>query len=253
MADKTDWRADLVTSLASDWTSPWTGVTHLAGSPAAKVTPGRDAARRPLSFVSPSPEALAISLANRAAADATVLRRVVEETAPARHGESWSVDDGDLTQLFDFFEACFVAVTFSFQSIEAFANRVIDVEVKNPFEWTREGTPVAMGSSALQRQVTTETKLAVILPRLLGVPSPKGRAPWEGFRRLKTVRDAVVHIKGDDAYPRNRPNAQSLFHRLLVDGVGHHPRAAVKMIAWFYGNREKPDWLSEAENLVTPV
>jgi len=107
---KTDWRADTVTSLASDWTSPWTGTTHLAGARVAKVTPGRDAVGRPFSFVSPSPEALAISVAHKAAVEAGLALRDVVARPPRRAGEAWEVDGDDLVRLFDYFEASFVVV-----------------------------------------------------------------------------------------------------------------------------------------------
>lgn len=243
MTDQVDWRAEVVTTLAADWISPWTGTTHPAGARVAKVTVGPDAQGQPLAFASPSPEAMSLNLAIEAAKRSRDLRRTVIVDPLSRGSDSTSVRDEDLTALYDYLEACCVTVTFAFQALEAFANREIDTAVTGTHELLRDGERFALTSGELQRRLSTDEKLETLLPELLNTRSPNGRAPWFGYRALKRERDAIVHLKADDAYPRGRPDRQSIFHRFFSDGVAHHPAHAIRMIEWFYADRPSPSWL----------
>lgn len=245
MTEEIDWRADVVSTVAEDWVSPFTGITHTAGAMVAKVTIGRDARRRPLGFLYPSPEAMSLDLAIESARRSRDLRKTVVVLDPLRPGEPWTVRDEDLTALYDYLEACFVTVTFAFQALEAFANREIETAVPGAHEVVRKDRPVALTSSELQLQLSTDEKLGTLLPSLLHVRSPKGRAPWSGYRSLKRERDAIVHLKSGDAYSRGDDKRQSIFHRLLADGVAHHPRHSVRMLEWFFESRPHPSWLEE--------
>jgi len=238
-----DWRAAVVTTLAADWTSPWTAKTYEAGTPVMAVTPGQDERRRPLTFVSPSPEALALDLARKAAAEADEYRgRVIvrPESSPAA---GFSISEEDLGLLYDYFEACFVVVTFAYEALEAFANG--EIKRANPsagFEVTRHGQGTTIPPDQMERSLSLDEKLGALLPQLLGVPTPRGRQPWRGFRTIQVERDALLHLKADDASPRDRTK-QSIFHRFWSDGVAMHPANALAMIEWFYRQREAPRWL----------
>jgi len=120
-----------------------------------------------------------------------------------------------------------------------------------PFDFTRRGIRTTVPPNQLERLSLGE-KVDQLLPVLLGVQSPKGRKPWSGFRALQTERDAIVHLKVDDASPRDPMNNQSIFHRFWVDGVALHPANAVALIEWFYATREAPRWLPELRRLTTP-
>lgn len=242
-SDSIDWRADYYSTLAAEWTSDETGVVHPIGTPLAKVTIGPDARGQPLAFVTPSPEALALSLAFEAAARAGRRHERIIVDDPSTRNQPRCVRDEHAGDLYDYFEACFVAVTFAFQAIEAFANREVETGVKGTREFIRGGKQVTWTSDEIQRHVSTDEKIADLLPRLLEVQSPKGRAPWRGYRQLKRERDAIVHLKARDAYPRAQSDGQSVFHRLFAEGVTEHPRRAAQVITWFYALRERPTWL----------
>jgi hypothetical protein len=248
---KVDWRAAVATALAADWTSPSTGVTHAVGTPVSKVTPGRDERRRPLIFISPSPEALALDLAFAAAARARTLRDRVAVTPRSHQWDTtFDIAEGDLPALYDYFEACLVVVTFADQAIEACANREIDrANSQVPFDFMRRGRRTTIPPDQLERSLSLSEKVDQLLPVLLGVPTPKGRKPWSGFRALQSERDAIIHLKVDDASPRDPMNNQSIFHRFWVDGVGLHPANAVTLIDWFYSKQEAPRWLPELRRL----
>lgn len=37
-----------------------------------------------------------------------------------------------------------------------------------------------------------------MMPTYLKIPSPKGTLPWQNFKRLKKIRNRVVHLKSAD-------------------------------------------------------
>jgi hypothetical protein len=246
--DDMDWRAAFVTTLAADWVSPWTKTHHLAGSSVSKVTPGLDERNRLFSFVSPSPEALALDLASKAAADAAACRERINVTLTRAGAVDFTVADETLPALYDYFESCFVVVAFSFEALEAFANQEIAfAKPASGLEVVRRGQRVLVEADQLERSLNLDEKLNLLLPQLLGIPSPKGKKPWPGFRAIQTERDALLHLKAGDTYPRGEAK-QSIFHRLWVDGVASHPGSALAMIEWFYQDREKPRWLTMARS-----
>jgi hypothetical protein len=239
-----DWRASVVTTLTEDWRSPWTGFVHEAGALVARTTVGRDRDGSPLQFITPSPEAVSLDLAYASAHRCKGLRdTVLIQDAPLHGHTPRSVRDDTLPMLYDYLAQAMVTVAFAYQALEAFANRVVGTATAETFEVDmREGRRTLTREEA-QRWLSTDRKLAELLPGIHAVRSPKGRRPWKGFRELARLRDDLLHLKDHHADPRGKD--QSVFHRLLADGVGHHPTSAVAMIAWFYstGNEAAPRWL----------
>ena len=248
-----DWRAAFVSTLAEDWHSPYTSNKYSAGTLVMAVTPGMDVRRRSLSFVSPSPPALALHLSATAAARAEGLRLLVSLRQSPDPVPTFAVLDEDLPALYDYLEACFVAVTFACESLESFVNG--EIRRANPsvgFEVSRNGERTTITPDRLEVALTLDEKLGGLLPHLVGVPSPKGRQPWKGFRTIQAERNAVIHLKGDDASPRSWTR-QSIFHRFWADGVTTHPASALAMIRWFFVGREQPRWLAPVGSMLAEL
>lgn len=142
-----------------------------------------------------------------------VCRRGIEwRTLPG--GQKY-LEDGKLPGLFDYFEQSMVAVTFAYQALEAFANVIISNSPVKQHELERRTGTKTVSSEDLERMASTEEKLATFLPRLAEVPSPKGKAIWEKFRKVKAMRDSTVHLKSFDQYRRGEIDRGSLYHRFL--------------------------------------
>lgn len=242
--ERIDWRASAVTTLAKEWRSPWTGFMHEAGALVARTTTGRDRDGSPLQFITPSPEALSLDLAYASAHRCGDLRgAVVIQEAPLHGHGARSVRDDTLPVLYDYLAQSMVTVAFAYQAIEAFANRVVGTAPAETFEVDMRDGRRTLTREQAQRWLSTDRKLTELLPKIHAVRSPKGRRPWKGFRELASLRDDLIHLKDHHADPRGK--GQSVFHRLLADGVGHHPTSSVSMIAWFYttGSEAAPRWL----------
>lgn len=160
-----DWRCRAVTTLAAP-----AGI-HKTGTPVYVVTSGRAEGRR-ITFITPSQEALALSLASRASSTALERRREVQITrvqvAP-EPGTRYAIGEESAPALYDFFEACYAVVTFSFQAIEAFANRVIaeKIEPGQTYRLTRGKRSAELDAEELQRRASTDEKVTAVLPELL--------------------------------------------------------------------------------------
>jgi hypothetical protein len=236
-----DWRVRVLTRLASDFPSAYPGgPSHRAGALVVQETPGRDATGKNVGFITPSAIALALSLAMKAAENARILRQQVEESeVVSPFGPSSSVTPESTPALYDYLEQCMTAVTFSFQALEAYCNETISDKLTGTFALSRDKgrRRLELSADELERVASTEEKLGVILPDLLGIPNPKGRRVWQDFVALKEARDATMHIKSRDSAPRimqpSDLDERTLFHRFLGADVMAWPRAAVAMILYF--------------------
>ena len=136
-----------------------------------------------------------------------------------------------------------VAAVFSFQTIEAHCNQVIEATVKGPFVLPRRNGSVSLSPDELERQASTDEKITTVLPKLLGVQSSKGKRVWEEYRRLKATRDSTVHLKSKDQYVRGKIDKESLYYRFLTTAPVSYPVAAVHVIHHFSGTAP-PRWLT---------
>ena len=197
-----------------------------------------------VSFPTPSPAALAFNIAFESARAAMAMRaRVVFE---ARGRPSKSVEQASIPMLYAYFEQAMASAVFSFQCIEAYANQTIARVVTGTMDVPRRKGVENLRPEELERNLSTDEKLTVVLPRALSMRSPKGTKVWPLYRDLKEVRDSTVHLKSGDQYIRGRLDRQSVYHRLLNRTAMDFPRTAVRMVRHFCPSA--PDrWLEAAE------
>jgi hypothetical protein len=241
-----DWRVWKAATIAHDGPPITPGGSPVkAGDVLYVITSTIDSAAGQVDFITPSPVALALNVAVQAALSAAGLRRQVsyDEIAGGRQAK-W-VEIPHLTSLFDYFQQAMVAAVFSFQSLEAFANLVIADGVKQTLKVKRRAGEVELGADEIQRQVSTEEKLAVVLPQITGVKSPKGTKIWQNFVVLNGVRNTTIHLKGKDQYVRGVTDKQTLYYQFLNHDPREFPRHSIALINYFSG--EQPNvWATAA-------
>jgi hypothetical protein len=190
-----------------------------------------------------------LNIAHGAATRATTLQGQFEYDSTTFFGHTLdSVSAVSTGVLFDYFEQCMVAVTFSFQALEAYCNYVIARKVNNTYPVSRKkGEVLDLTAIEVERQSSTENKLAKILPDLLDVSSPVGKAVGQNFKLLKEKQDATIHIKSIDQAPRLKRGEDldrtSLFMGFIEADVHEWPKSAVKLIYYFAHRDIVPDWL----------
>jgi len=199
-----DWRIAVVTTLAKDVPPAFVGgPSHKAGTPVYVSSLIKNRELGLLGFVSPHPTALALNLALKFATTAKELRpKLTIQDSISPFGNGKLISNQDLPLLYDFFESCMVTVTFSFQSIEVFANSIISQYPNEKIEVRRKKNIVEVEASDAERNLSTEEKLTRVLPYLLKIPNPSGKRLWNGFRLLKDIRDSTIHFKSKEISTR---------------------------------------------------
>ena len=244
-----DWRIQAATRLAKDVPAAYPGgPSHKAGSPVYLTTVSRDARGHCVGFITPSPTALALSLAASAGKRAVDLRATLAlKDVVTPYGSGMSVAQENLPHLFNYFEQCMVAVSFSFQALETFCNDIIANKLEGTFQLRRRRRAEEVSSDELQRIAATEEKLAIVLPAILGLKSPKGRKVWQHFTELKRVRDATIHLKSYEALNRDI-DEESLFYQFFRLEADRFPRVALDMIEYFIIPGQVPRWFELARD-----
>lgn len=245
-----DWRIAKAAELATDGRLP-NGASTSKGDLVLLVTLTHDSREGLVHFPTPGAPSLAISIATKAANRAVQTRSTLAwQRSPAV--EEKVLDFPQIPRLFDYFEEAMTAATFSFQALESFANQLITDLVKTPFTLQRKDGPREFDAEGLERQATTEEKLATILPHVTSRPTPKGKAIWARFKRLKAVRDSTIHLKSADHYRRGDVDRESLYSRLLDADAREFPRVSIELMRHFSGGWGL-DWLRAAEAQLNSV
>lgn len=248
-----DWRVQAATKLAKNLPAAYSGgPSHEVGSPVYYTTLTKDSKGNYIGFITPSPPALALSIAANGAKRAKGLRESLAlKHAVTPYGSGWSVANENIVHLFDYFEQCMVTVTFSFQALETFCNDVIANNLSGTFELQRSNKLLHVSSDELQKLASTEEKLASVVPTILGLESPKGNKVWQRFKELKDVRDSTIHLKSSETYSQGNIDHESLFYQFFRLKVEEFPRVALEMISCFIKPEQPPRWFELARDQVS--
>jgi hypothetical protein len=243
-----DWRIQAVAPLASDVPPAYPGgPSHKANSTTVVLTTrASTATHHNLFFTTPSATALALDGAFRAAqaaADLWPQIKFVPLVTP--DGPGTGIENAPV--LFNFFAESMAAAGSGFQAIEAFANETIVRDLKGAMTLERRRGPEELNAEEIERHVSTEEKIASVLPRVLNISSIKGSSEWAKFVLLKNVRDATIHFKSGDQYPLARGgkvSESSLYHILLNNDPRQFPLIALRVIWRLRKPTAIPRWLN---------
>jgi len=202
-----------------------------------------------VSFFTPSSAALHLNSAWKAARRAVVARGPVGwNYAPARFRQigmaesaTRQLKEESASALFDYLEDAMLAATSSFSAIEAFCNTTIVGKSSGPIQVKRKKAYVAMTSEEVEEFMGTDEKLKRLLPALLGVPTPAGKAIWDRYKRLKQLRDSITHFKRRDLSRAAKAEPTAL-HDLVEADPLEFPEIAIEVVRYFFP-QDPPRWL----------
>jgi hypothetical protein len=198
-----------------------------------------------LAFPPPNAAALTLDAAFRSAAAAAGLwPQISFPPVITPHGQGAGIPTTDVTLLFDFFSGAIAAVGSSFQAIEAFANETIARNLTGTMTLKRRKRTETLTAAEIERHLSTEEKITIVLPDLLKVPSIKGGRHWTEFSLLKAARDNAIHFKSGDQYPPGgRLGKESLYSLLLNNDPRAFPLIALRVIWDLRQRTGTPRWL----------
>ncbi len=237
-----DRRIAAVTTLTKDIPAAYPGgPSHKAGSPVYQSCQIQTEDGVNIGFTLPSATAMALNIAVHASKEAEAYNKNItfnEIITP--HGKGYSVSNESNAILYDFFEACMKTIVFSFQAIEIYCNHSIIREMKSTMDFKRRRKRITLAPKDIERQLSTEEKLSQVLPKLKSISTPKGKTVWKAFKRLKTARDSIVHLKTRD---QQAVDKESLYFQFLNCKISEFPETSINMIKYFVGDAE-PRWLT---------
>jgi hypothetical protein len=148
----------------------------------------------------PAPQIGAFSLveAKRLRDDAEPRRlRILDNLEPRTDEDAFQPTDTG--EVLDVMSALFAAVLFSFSAIESLANETLE-RLPEQTTWS-DHRGKQHDREWMVRYGKIETKLQEMIPAFTDVPPlPRGRRTWQRFKKLKDLRDDLVHAKNRGAY-----------------------------------------------------
>lgn len=209
-----DWRHHAIDYVGS-------GLGSLASTEKVSLPIGRL-----VSFSLPSAPVLFLDFA----ADAHRRRKLLDLNASfVQHQAPQGTWPEDHSGLFDYFEEMISEIVMSFSAIEAFANEAIPQDFIYHFT-QRDGTTVALVGTELERRVSLDE--SSVLPSAYEIKSPKGKKAWEIYRKLKAIRDRLVHLKTVDRRASG-PEDQTLWGSLIENRNENFAQNALSVIGSF--------------------
>jgi hypothetical protein len=141
-----------------------------------------------------------------------------------------------ISQLYDYLEHIQTSVITIFSALEALSNVAIP-ETYTHTKTNGKGIREIWDKAALERWSSTEEKIGKIVPEILQIKSPKTLPEWELFKKLKDLRDAIIHQKQSHS---NQGEIESGFHQILLDeSVFTKIMAGFALINYFCEKDEK--------------
>lgn len=246
-----DWRIAAVATLARDIPAAYPGgPSHKAGASVYQSNFEKHPEFWHLGFITPNPSAMSLNMAFKAAARAKRIQKTIAYSdAVSPEGKSKQVVNENHTHLYDFFEECMGSVTFSYQAIEVYANRELIRHAKSNISIKRGKKHLILTPKEAERQLSTEEKIATVLPEILNIPTPKGKRNWEGFKQLKNARDAIIHMKNKEIRNINEPHEESIYFELLNNDPISFPKSSFLIISYFFeATGGEPRWAKYLRN-----
>ena len=240
-----DWRIAAVTTLAKDVPAAFPGgPSHKAGAALFQSSFEKHPEFGFLGFITPNPSALSLNMAFKAASNAKRIKKTIAYSdAISPEGKAKQVVNENHAHLYDFFEECMGSVTFSYQAIEVYANREIIRNAKSTISLKRGKKHLTLSPQEAERRLSTEEKIAIVLPKILSIPTPKGKKHWEGFKRLRSARDAIIHMKNKETRNVNEPFEESIYFELLNNDPTLFPKSSFNLISHFFeATGGEPRW-----------
>tara|TARA_R110001583_G_scaffold126632_1_gene278272 strand:+ start:313 stop:1047 length:735 start_codon:yes stop_codon:yes gene_type:complete len=236
-----DWRMEGFSHLFEDWNNPWSGQLVPKGTQLTIISVANLTKKKTISVNLPNATALLLNASERSWQEAKKIRIASKIDSSIKTTVAF-----ESTKLsFDYLERVIESILLAFTALEAFINEHIPddyIYVKKK----GDGSFNNMDKAQIERFLSIDEKLSIVLPTLMDIPTPKGKKQWDSFISLKRIRDRVVHMKAEDRRSSG-PDIPTLWHELLRAASPYE--SAKAMCDFFIKHFEKaPRWYTEYPN-----
>lgn len=204
-----DWRMEDVFFLSEDTRLP-SGQIAKKGSQITKHSVAQLTRKKQVVFALPNATALFLNASRRSWEEAKSIR----QRSKIDHSIKSEVTFATRSESFNYLERVMESVVMAHTALEAFVNE----KIPDDFLYhTHRKSPVileTMNKKEIERYLSLDEKLSDVLPECLGIASPKGTRCWEGFVKLKRVRNRIIHMKKEDRRSSG-PEIPTLWHALF--------------------------------------
>ena len=234
--DKVDWRIQTTAYLGEDWVSPWSELKSPKGARLTVVSIIQLTKKKRLTIPIPNASAVMLNAAAQAYKNAHRLRLLSEIDKTLKSEVCFHSDEDAL----DYVERMIEAIVLAFSAIEAFANESVPTDyVYERFNKTKSALET-VGKENIERFLSLDEKLTIVLPEILGCQTPKSSRCWQNYKLLKNTRDRIIHMKTEDR-KSSGPELETIWKAIIMMPAPH--LSAIKIIDHFINVMgTKPQW-----------
>ena len=235
--DEIDWRLKVTTTVTKNTVLHWNDQEIKKGDRIKVVSIVDLPEKRTLILPVPSLTALYISNSEKSWKKYWAIRKERKIDSSLKK----SITFKDDKESFDALELIATSIISAFTAIEAFCNDSIPEDHEY---WHNKKSDLILEKSdkkEIERFVSIEKKLNIILPKIFGVDPPKGRSPvWVSYKKLKECRDSLIHAKSHETRSVDSGKT-NLWDKLFKIQSPH--LLAKDVFDWYLKGKEKlPQW-----------
>jgi len=147
------------------------------------------------------------------------------------------------SDVFTFYEQMMASIVFAYTSLESFVNEELPdeyIHIVVDKRYTQH-----YNKEQIERHLNLDIKLGDVLPSVLKVKTPKGTKIWDDFKKLKDIRDRIIHMKTSDRNFSGQ-DKDSIWNVILSKPLIPTYHTAKNMMHYFLKAKNKtPRWLDK--------
>ena len=240
---KEDWRLQAITTLAKEWTSPWTGTKHDKGAAVTAISTIKFG-NKILLLKLPNVTALFLDFSYKLWIDT---QNEIENEGNFLKFSSKYIPNNNVypasdDKVFNFIEKRMASIVFAYSALESFANE--NIPDNYIFQKQRDDDKCVekYHKKQIERFLNLDLKLSEILPNIMNVTNPKGTNVWNRYKNLQQIRDSIIHMKSKDR-KSSGPEEESIWNNLLEKSNPNFAFEAKEIIGYYLPDETKqPRW-----------
>ncbi|MBI5753668.1 hypothetical protein HZA40_00810 [Candidatus Peregrinibacteria bacterium] len=236
-----DWRLQAITTLAKEFRGP-SGHVSPIGSPVIQMGQVHFDGNV-LGFGLPNTTALYLNLSHKFFLESQVY--VQSDFYKKNNPKEPMIYAKSDLEIFDYLEKRIASIVFAFTALESFVNQRVPDDFVYEVERKDKKCVEKYNKIQIEKFLNLDVKLGEVLPLVMKILSPRGKTAWNGYTKLKKIRDRLIHIKTRDTNSHGVDD-DSVWHELLDKKSPNFAKQAKEIIEYFHPSGGfRPRWLKK--------